>query len=310
MKKIISIIFVFFLCCIVNACSLSNTNDNDWHTHNVNIIKQQFGEFNYVNANNIKNDDFVYIKSKSELSKFVDVDDPEYNRFKNYDDNYFYSRTLIVVTFIDNDNYDYSNTTDIFSNNSSTNEDSIIKIERYIHDFLSYSNDKSIYVTAILEITGSLDPSKVKVKIDDCENSKYSLFNNDWRYYAINIKNLNYYKYDGSNLDGSEYITYVRDYKHWSNLLKSVEGDNSHINRYSEQYFADQSLILIALYGSFENNYCFPELKGNILELNYRKEFNDSSESNYCLIVIECNRRIYDEEIDYYNFVLNKNTTE
>lgn len=302
MKKIFYLFLILINCFVIVSCKTQSNKTSDWNVEKVHFIKEQFGKFSYKNINTITKDDFVVIDNKSELKKFINTDDPKYNKFKNYDDVYFVKNSLIVVPFIDHDNYDYDKTNTRIKGSINTNTD--LNINRFIYSFKSYNNDLNIYVTGIFETKGLPKKENISLKFINTTDYNSSFSMRDYYYY--DFKEVTYYKYDVNDLNQTKYLTYINTYDDLSKLINSENDDYGILTKYPKHYFKEKSLIFVTLKLTAKNSYCKVRINNDIMEISNIIETKDTSEYYDNLFIIECNRKLYDEEIGYYKLYLKK----
>ena len=302
MKKIFYLFLILINCFVIVSCKTQSNKTSDWNVEKVHFIKEQFGKFSYKYINTITKDDFVVIDNKSELKKYINTDDPKYNKFKNYDDVYFAKHSLIVVPFIDVDNYDYDKTNTRIKGSINTNTD--LNINRFIYSFKTYNDDLNIYVTGIFETKGLPKKENISLKIINTTDYNSSFSMRDYYYY--DFKEVTYYKYDVNDSNQTKYLTYINTY---DDLIKLINGENDDygiLTKYPKHYFKEKSLIFVTLKLTAKNSYCKVSINNDIMEISNIIETKDTSEYYDNLFIIECNRKLYDEEIGYYKLYLKK----
>lgn len=302
MKKIFYLFLILINCFVIVSCKTQSNKTSDWNVEKVHFIKEQFGKFTYKNINTITKDDFVVIDNKSELKKFINTDDPKYNKFKNYDDAYFVKNSLIVVPFIDVDDYDYDKTNTRIKGSINTNTD--LNINRFIYSFKSYNDNLNIYVTGIFETKGLPKKENISLKFINTTDYNSSFSMRDYYYY--DFKEVTYYKYDVNDLNQTKYLTYINTYDDLKKLINAENDDYGILTKYPKHYFKEKSLIFVTLKLTAKNSYCKVSINNDIMEISNIIETKDTSEYYDNLFIIECNRKLYDEEIGYYKLYLKK----
>ena len=271
MKKIFYLFLILINCFVIVSCKTQSNKTSDWNVEKVYFIKEH-------------------------------TDDPKYNKFKNYDDVYFAKHSLIVVPFIDVDNYDYDKTNTRIKGSINTNTD--LNINRFIYSFKTYNDDLNIYVTGIFETKGLPKKENISLKIINTTDYNSSFSMRDYSYY--DFKEVTYYKYDVNDSNQTKYLTYINTYEDLTKLINSENDDYGILTKYPKHYFKEKSLIFVTLKLTAKNSYCKVSINNDIMEISNIIETKDTSEYYDNLFIIECNRKLYDEEIGYYKLYLKK----